>query len=142
MSQQTQIATSRAATTTPLVLRGSAEQPWPVRLLSGTATPATPAPDYWPTGPTDAPFDFCGHIRRLAADVARRCETLHHVDVNRVLFAVTRARGGHGHGLQARVTPLRFAGGRLQRLRRGVPYQVQRFFDGEIEYLYVVAFCL
>src|SRR5262245_29355727 len=142
MSQQAQIAILRAAKPTPLVLRGSAERPWPVRLLPGVSSPATPAPDYWHTGPTDAPFDFCGHIRRLAADVALRCEELRHIDVNRVLFAVTHARGRHGHGLQARVTPLRFAGGRLQRVRRGVTYQVQRFFDGDTEYLYVLAFCL
>jgi len=142
MSQQTQIATLRAAKLTPLVLRGSAERPWPVRLLHSSTPPATPAPDYWPTGPIITPFDFCGHIRRLAADIASRCEELRHIDVTRVLFAVTHARGRHGHGLQARVTPLRFAGGRLQRVRRGATYQVQRFFDGDTEYLYVLAFCL
>jgi hypothetical protein len=64
------------------------------------------------------------------------------VDVSRLLFATTQARTGRCHGLQARVTPLRFHDGRLTRQRRGVPYQVQRYFVGDREMLYVVTFCL
>src|SRR5437870_3189121 len=127
---------------TPLVLRWSAERPWPVRLLRGAKGASATAPAYWPTGDAAAPFDFCGHVRRLTADIALRCEALGHIDVSRVLFAVTQARGRHGHGLQARVTPLRFAGGQLQRPRRGALYQVQRFLHGDTEFLYVLAFCL
>jgi hypothetical protein len=44
--------------------------------------------------------------------------------------------------LQARVTPLRFHEGRLQRQRRGISYQVQRYFVGDQEMLYVLTFCL
>jgi predicted metallopeptidase len=94
------------------------------------------------TGPSERPFDFCGHVRRLCADVALRCEALRHVDVSRLLFAVTQARSGRMHGLQARVTPLRFHGGHLRRRRRGVSYQVQRYFVGDREMLYVMTFCL
>ena len=127
---------------TPLLLHWHADKPLPVRLLRGVGRVATPAPAYWPTGPAESPFDFCDHVRRLAADIAQRCEALRHIDTSRVLFAVTQARGRHGHGLQARVTPLRFAGGELQRARRGALYQVQRFLHGETEFLYVLAFCL
>jgi hypothetical protein len=70
------------------------------------------------------------------------CEDLGHIDVSRLLFAVTQARSGKSRGLQARLTPLRFEGGRLTRRRRGVTYQVQRFFLGSLEFLYVVTFCL
>jgi predicted metallopeptidase len=59
-----------------------------------------------------------------------------------LLFAVTQARSGRTHGLQARVTPLRFHQGRLRRRRRGVSYQVQRYFVGDQEMLYVLTFCL
>jgi hypothetical protein len=87
-------------------------------------------------------FDFCGHMRRLCADVVGRTELLRHIDVSRVLLAVTQARNGRSHGLQARVTPLRCHGGALTRQRRGVTFQVQRYFHDAHEFLYVVHFCL
>jgi hypothetical protein len=46
------------------------------------------------------------------------------------------------HGLQARVTPLRFRQGQLLRRRGGVTYRVQRYFVDGREMLYVVTFCL
>jgi predicted metallopeptidase len=94
------------------------------------------------TGPTDRPFDFCGHIRRLCADVVRHCSELCHIDVTRLLFGMTQARTGIPHGLQARVTPLRFRHGALTRVRRGITYQVQRYFVDRTEMLYLVTFCL
>jgi hypothetical protein len=81
-------------------------------------------------------------VARLCADISARCEALYHIDVSRLLFAVTQARSGRPHGLQARVTPLRFRGGSLTRQRRGVCYQVQRYFVGAHEMLYLVTFCL
>jgi hypothetical protein len=95
-----------------------------------------------PTGPAGLPFDFTGHVRRLCASITALCDELVHVDASRLLFAVTQARSGRPHGLQARVTPLRFEGGRLTRRRGGITYQVQRFFLGGREFLYLVAFCL
>lgn len=100
------------------------------------------APPYWSSGPLDAPFDFCGHIRRLCADIVARIPELSHIDVNRLLVAVTQARNARKHGLQARVTPLRFRDGQLIRQRRGVPYQVQRFIVDRREILYLITFCL
>jgi hypothetical protein len=94
------------------------------------------------TGDVEKPFDFCGHMRRLCQDVAARCQELAHIDVTRLLFGVTQARNGRAHGLQARVTPLRFPEGRVTRERHGVTYQVQRYFLGEMEILYLMTFCL
>lgn len=99
-------------------------------------------PPWWPTGPLDQPFDFCGHIRRLCADISRRCESLAHIDARRILIAFTQARRGQRHGLQARVTPLRCSRGQLRRLHKGVTYQVQRYFVNGLEMLYLLTFCL
>jgi hypothetical protein len=99
-------------------------------------------PPWLSTGPTGEPFDFCASVRRLCADLVARCEPLRHIDVSRLLFAVTQARSGRPHGLQARVTPLRFRDGHLTRQRRGVTYQVQRYFWDSHEFLYLVTFCL
>jgi predicted metallopeptidase len=100
------------------------------------------APPWLSTGKAGEPFDFCGHVRRLCADIAGRCPDLRHVDVHRLLFAVTQARSGQRHGLQARVTPLRFRHGELTRRRQGVDYRVQRYFVNGQEMLYLVTFCL
>jgi hypothetical protein len=78
----------------------------------------------------------------LLSDIVCRCDALGHVQVPHVLIAVTQARNGHAHGLQARVTPLRFQGGRLVRERRGTAYQVQRYFVADQEILYLMTFCL
>src|SRR5262245_59161807 len=94
------------------------------------------------TGAENRPFDFCAHVRRLCDDITARCPDLAHVRTEQVLFAATQARNGRSHGLQARVTPLRFHGGRLVRRHRGVPYQVQRHIVAGREILYLMTFCL
>jgi hypothetical protein len=130
----------------PLILRWSAAtRPLPVRVVQAprqVAPVGTDAPPWLPTGPADAPFDFCGHVERLCADVAARCPALAHVRAGGLLVGVTQARSGRRHGLQARVTPLRFTDGRLTRQRGGVCYQVQRYFVEQREVLYLVTFCL
>lgn len=99
-------------------------------------------PPWLETGSRDEPFDFCGHMRRLCADLVTRSSTLDHIDVNGLLFGITQARTRRPHGLQARVTPLRFRAGRLAHRRRGIAYQVQRHFVDDREMLYLVTFCL
>jgi hypothetical protein len=131
----------------PLILRWQEpDQPLPQRpiRLPPTARRAhgVDAPPWLETGPHDRPFDFCGHIRRLCADIACRSTELRHIDTSRLLFAVTQARSGRPFGLQARVTPLRFRNGCLTRRRRDGAYQVQRYFVGDREMLYLVTFCL
>jgi hypothetical protein len=148
VSAARQLEQSVARPVRALVLRwDEKERPLPLRVIRATAPervcpPWLAAPPWVPTGPQGEPFDFCASIRRLCGDIVARCAALRHVDVTRLLFAVTQARNGRARGLQARVTPLRFAEGRLTRQRRGVTYQVQRYFLGSHEFLYLVTFCL
>ena len=99
-------------------------------------------PPWLDTGVAAQPFDFCGRVRPLLEDIVCRVPVLAHIQVPRILLAVTQARSPRGHGLQARVTPLRFARGELTRMRRGVLYQVQRYCVGADEFLYLLTFCL
>jgi predicted metallopeptidase len=132
----------------PLVLSWRApDTPLPLRDVrmprrSRARAAGLAAPPWYETGSTDSPFDFCRHVRRLCADIVRRCDELKHIDVSRLLFGMTQARSGHPHGLQARVTPLRFRHGRLTRRRWGTLYQVQRYIVDGREMLYLVTFCL
>ncbi len=100
------------------------------------------APPWHDTGRRDEQFDFTSHVARLTEDIALRCEELAHLKVEKLLFTMTQARNAQSHGLQARVTPLRFQNGELLRKRRGALFQVQRFVVGEEEKLYLVTFCL
>lgn len=132
----------------PLACRwGGPDNPLPVKVIRAPARggPLMPGQAAAPgaiSGPPGQPFDFCAAIRRLCSDIVRHCDSLRHVEVSRLLFGVTQARSGRAHGLQARVTPLRCRGGRLTRRRRGVTYQVQRYYVDAREYLYLLTFCL
>ncbi len=121
--------------------------PLPLRRVRALAANAPPmpgreAPPWLATGPHGQSFDFGGHVRRLCDSVVRQCPELAHVDTGRILFTVTQARSSRRHGLQARVTPLRCRDGRLTRRRAGIRYQVQRYFVGGREVLYLMTFCL
>jgi hypothetical protein len=132
----------------PLVFRWhEPERPLPLRIVrqppgARARQVGLEAPPWLQTGPDDRPFDFCGHIRRLCGDIVARSPELAHIDVSRLLFGITQARSGVRHGLQARVTPLRFRHGRLLRRRDGVLYQVQRYVVDGREMLYLITFCV
>ncbi len=132
----------------PLVMRWSeADNPLPMRTVRLPRKARRPsfgleAPPWLPTGPTDRPFDFSTRVRVLCADIVCHCPELRHIDVSRLLFGMTQARSGRTHGLQARVTPMRFRRGQLTRQRRGGLYHVQRYFVEGREMLYLVTFCL
>ncbi len=132
----------------PLILRWlEPHNPLPVRAIQA-GKPAGPPTWFAQQSPADSgqpaqrPFDFCVAIQRLMMDIAIRSPDFRYLHTPRILVSVTQARGNHAHGLQARVTPLRFDQGSLIRKRRGTQYQIQRFFLGEHEYLYVMTFCL
>jgi hypothetical protein len=57
-----------------------------------------------------------------------------------VTFAQARRRVSHG--LQAKLTPLRFRDGGLVTQRRGQNWTIQRCFAGEVEMLYILTFYL
>lgn len=137
--------TDRPSAECPLMLQwGEPHAPLPLQVFRGRSVAAETeaAPPWWPTGPLNEPFDFCAFVRRLCDDIALRSEPFAHIRTNQILFAVTKARNGRMHGLQARVTPLRFRGGRLVRKHRGAPYQVQRHVVAGREMLYLMTFCL
>ncbi|MSQ97475.1 MAG: hypothetical protein EXR98_23380 [Gemmataceae bacterium] len=132
----------------PLILRWrDQDNPLPQRVIRGTRRPGAPA---WhelhssaqDRPASDQPFDFSAAIQRLVLDIATRSADFRHLEVPRILVSATQTRARSRNGLQARVTPLRFARGALTRQRRGVPYHIQRYFLGEREYLYVMTFCL
>lgn len=132
----------------PFVLRWDLESnPLPLRPIrcprhKPVSFPVLEPPPWLTTGPAGEPFQFGEQVRRLCADIVGRSSELRHVDVTRLLFGATQARNGQVHGLQARVTPLRFRQGQLVRRRRGVLWQVQRFFVDDREMLYLMTFCL
>jgi hypothetical protein len=132
----------------PFVMRWEApRRPLPRRTVRAPARQrggvlGLDAPPWLTTGAADLPFDFCGHVQRLCQDIVARCAELRHIDVSKLLFCMTQARTGRLHGLQARVTPLRFRDGALRRRRHGIPYQVQRYLVDDCEMLYLVTFCL
>ncbi len=126
-----------SAVDNPLPLRSVR---WPVRARRPTT--GLEAPPWYATGPINKPFDFPGHIRALCADIVRHCAELNHIDVSRLLIGMTQARSNRRHGLQARITPLRFRNGTLTRRRREALYQVQRYFVEGRDMLYLMTFCL
>jgi hypothetical protein len=138
---------SEQSSLSPVLCWQSPDRPVPVRavrLPSGARPPAVglEAPPWLSTGPVGQPFDFCGHVRRLCADMVRHCPELAHIDVSRILFAMTQARSPRSNGLQARVTPLRFQGGSLTCRRPDGRFQIQRYVVDDREMLYLVTFCL
>ena len=88
------------------------------------------------------PFDFTAAIRRLCEDVARRLPEFHHVRMDEIAVAFAQARRKVTHGLQAKLTPLRFENGRVTTRRYGREWTIQRLFQGEREMLYILTFYL
>ncbi len=126
------------------------ENPLPHRIIHAPkghrhkkGLPAIYSPSvYHANGQAQDAFDFTWHMRRLCVDIVSRCGSFHHIDPARLLFGVSQARSGRQHGLQAKVTPMRFANGERTRRRRGRLYQVQRYLVDGVEMLYLVTFCL
>lgn len=137
---------TRRSSPEPLIDWDSLRRPLPVRLIRAHSHRHPGPPEFNPalvsTGAASAPFDFCGHIRSLCAAVVTQIEAFYHINLDRVLFGVTVARNRRLHGLQARVTPMRFAHGEMTRRIRGLDYQVQRFRHDGREILYLMTFCL
>lgn len=119
----------------------STTNPLPLGEVSGPAR-SLEAPPWIETGVSGEPFHFTEHMKRLCADIAAKYEPLRHIDISRLIFTIAQSRNGRFHGLQAKVTPLRFHDGQMIRQHRGVSYQVQQFYVDQREILYVVSFCL
>ncbi len=116
------------------------DHPVPTRKLASRASAARGGA---PANGSEAPtFEFSHCLRLLCTDITRRSAELAHIDVSRLLIGMTHARNRRRHGLQARITPLRFEDGALTTRRRGITYRVQRYFVDGREMLYHLAFCL
>jgi hypothetical protein len=92
--------------------------------------------------PASEPFHFTRHVWRFCRDVAERTGAFSHVDMRRVLVTFVRCRNRRSWGLQAKLIPMRFRGGKRAEERRGRLYQVQQLFLGDVEVQYVLSFYL
>lgn len=91
----------------------------------------------------DHGFDFTLHMRELCADICGRLPDLTHVRMDRVAVRFCQVRKGVAHGLQASLTPLRFAGGAPTMSRNGRAWAIQRVVGpGGHEMLYLLSFYL
>lgn len=88
-------------------------------------------------------FDFTARMNALCADMAARLPELAHVDMQRVAIRFCQTRKAVHHGMQASLTPLRFAGGRRADMRRGRVWSIEPVFDDAgREMLYLLSFYL
>lgn len=90
----------------------------------------------------DEPFHFTYRLSLLCEDICKRMEEFSHIDMMRVLVTFIRCRNTRGSGLQAKLVPLRFQNGGNTQVRRGHIYQIQQYYVGEVELLYVLSFYL
>jgi len=77
---------------------------------------------------THSPFDFSAAMTRLCEDVTGRVAIFRHIRMNEVLVSFAQARRRVPHGLQAKLTPMRFENGRLTTIRGGRTWTVQRLY--------------
>jgi hypothetical protein len=88
------------------------------------------------------PFDFTSAMERLCGDIVAHTPELGHVRMPQVAISFAQARRRVLHGLQAKLTPLRFEAGSLI-LRRGrSEWTIRRLFRGDVEILYILTFYL
>lgn len=105
--------------------------------------PTTQPANHASSAPASAGLDFTAHMRRLCEDLAARLGELAHIDMSRVALRICQVRRRGSHGVQATLTPLRFAGGELETTRRGKRYTIDRIVDGDgREMLYLLSFYL
>jgi hypothetical protein len=88
-------------------------------------------------------FDFTSAMRLVCADISRRLPEMSHIDMDRVAVGLCQTRNGAMHGVFATLTPLRFAGGQVERKIRGRIHRIQPLVDPTgREYLYLLNFYL
>jgi hypothetical protein len=88
------------------------------------------------------PFDFSEAMRGLCEDVCLRLPAFRHVRMDQVAVTFAQTRRRVMHGLQAKLTPLRFEEGRLTTQRGRSMWTIRRLFVGETELLYILTFYL
>lgn len=91
---------------------------------------------------TQQAFDFCLAMRRFCVDVCGRHPEFRHIDMSRVVVTYAQTRSAVEWGMQAKLTPMRFANGSLTEVRDGQTYTVQRLFHDRREMYYILTFYL
>lgn len=88
-------------------------------------------------------FNYSYHMERLIADISRKSSAFRHIDSNRILVGISRSRNNKRHGLQAKLVPLKFQGGRRV-IQAGDNWycKMPRIVYNGHEVLYVIYFCL
>jgi hypothetical protein len=89
-----------------------------------------------------AGFDFTRAMRLLCQDVAARLPEFAHLRIDQVAVTFAQTRRRVPHGLQAKLTPLRFENGALVMRRAGRTWTLERLYEGDREMLYILTFYL
>ena len=92
--------------------------------------------------PRRVPFDFTAAMWMLCDDITTRFDPLLHIDMSRVAVSYSQTRSRVLHGLQAKLTPMRFVNGATTTHRRGREWTCQRLMMGQREMLYILTFYL
>ena len=87
-------------------------------------------------------FDFTHSIALVCADMAARLDDFRHIDMSLVAVSFRQTRKRMHGGLYASLTPLRFADGRTESVRRGRKWRIQRVVLDGREMLYLLNFYL
>lgn len=88
------------------------------------------------------PFDFSATMRDLCIDITQRHRVFQHIDMADVAVAFAQARRNVSHGLQAKLTPMRFERGAETVIRDGEEWCVQKLIVDGREMLYILTFYL
>ena len=96
----------------------------------------------WDISDASGGFDFSAAMSALCRDVAARMDELAHIRMDRVVVTFAQTRSRASHGLQAKLTPMRFEQGALTTRRHGQTWTVQRLFRDNREMLYILTFYL
>ncbi|RJP18261.1 MAG: hypothetical protein C4520_14780 [Candidatus Abyssobacteria bacterium SURF_5] len=88
-------------------------------------------------------YNFSFHMKQLIKDISRSCRELRHIDSKKLLVAISHSRNNKKYGLQAKLVPLKFQGGRRVIRASGDWYckMPPLKYEGE-DILYVIYFCL
>lgn len=89
-----------------------------------------------------APFNFTAAMRLVCDDVVQNVPEFSHIRMPDVAVCFAQARRRVRHGLQAKLTPMRFENGARQGIVRGQRWTVQRVILDGREMLYLLTFYL
>ena len=87
-------------------------------------------------------FDFTHHVGLICADMAARLDEFRHIDMSLVAVSFRQTRKRMRGGIYASLTPLRFAEGQTESVRRGRKWKIQRVVLDGREMLYLLNFYL